>query len=72
MYLIKLSPAQMEELYYLREWRKKQSQKSTIIGIIRETIENYLAENSAEIEKGYFLVKEKENKQNRLKKSYFK
>uniref|UniRef100_A0A7C3SM81 Uncharacterized protein n=1 Tax=Dictyoglomus turgidum TaxID=513050 RepID=A0A7C3SM81_9BACT len=71
MYLIKLSPAQMEELYYLREWRKKQGQKSTIIGMIREIVGNYLDENSDEIKKGYFLVKEKENKQNKLKKVIF-
>jgi len=43
MYLIKIKPEQIKELYWLREKRKSNGdRKSSIAGIVREAIDDYL------------------------------
>lgn len=70
MYLIQLKPEQLKNLYYLREAQKKNGQKSTIAGIVRQAVENWLTYNKNEITQGNNLVLEKENKLNALDKEY--
>jgi tRNA A22 N-methylase len=69
-YLLKIDPNQMEKLYFLREWRKNQGQKSSIAGMVREAIKNYLSKASDEIKKGHCLITERVYKQNELEKEY--
>jgi hypothetical protein len=69
-YLLKIDPNQTEKLYYLREWRKNQGQKSTIAGIVKEAIEEYLSKTSNEVEKGGCLITERISEQDRLEKEY--
>jgi len=70
MYLIQLTPEQLKRLYYLREEQKEKGQKSTIAGIVREAVENWLTYYKNEVIQGNNLVSEKENELNELEKEH--
>ncbi len=63
MYLLKIKPEQMKKLYYLREERKRNNKKSSIVGIVRDAIDLYLKEHKEEYKKVRFrLPKSSEEK----------
>ncbi len=45
MYSPKIDENQIQRLYRLREFLKAEGQKATMIGMVREAIEEYLTEN---------------------------
>jgi hypothetical protein len=62
MYLLKIQPEQMEKLYYLREERKNNGEKSSIAGIVRDAINSHLSGTETEVRSGRRLVLEKEQR----------
>lgn len=53
MYQFKLSDRQMNDLFYLREELKREEKKATIIGLVREAVDNLLVtkQQRKEVEK---------------------
>ncbi|MBT9151543.1 MAG: hypothetical protein DDT40_01739 [candidate division WS2 bacterium] len=56
-YLSELKPEQIRKLYYLREYQKTQSKKSTMSGLVREAVDLYLVNYKKEIDAGMSLLK---------------